>query len=248
MQVPYYNVHKIMAGLLDQHQLLHNSLAFEVLLKMASYFRKRITTLIQTNGTAVWEQVLETETGGMNDVMYKVYAITHDTRHLEMAHLFDKQSWFGPLFNSTDMLGGHHANTHLALTVGGANRFGVIGAQAEEYKRATEFFVRTLRSAHSYTTGGSNYREYWQAAHSQGSSLFIPPSSSSSAAAALEHGVGGGSFGACAACCILLPLTCSLHVEKPGWDCFLLFVHAPGRCRHTKLRQSVGAPMAVVCH
>ena len=37
MQVPYYNVHKIMQGLLDQHQLLGNSQAFEILLNMATY-------------------------------------------------------------------------------------------------------------------------------------------------------------------------------------------------------------------
>ena len=170
MQVPYYNVHKIMQGLLDQHQLLGNAEAFQILLTMATYFNNRITSLINRNGTAVWNQVLETETGGMNDVMYKLYAITRDPKHLRMAHLFDKQTWFAPLMDDTDVLGGNHANTHLALTVGGANRYGVI-ADAE-YRHATEFFVETLRSAHSYSTGGSNFREYWQTAHAQGSSLF----------------------------------------------------------------------------
>jgi len=57
MQVPYYNVHKIMQGLLDQNQLLGNTQAFQMLLKMATYFNNRITTLIKTNGTAVWEEV-----------------------------------------------------------------------------------------------------------------------------------------------------------------------------------------------
>ena len=31
------------------------------------------------------------------------------------------------------------------------------------YRAATEFFLETLRTAHSYSTGGSNFREYWQA-------------------------------------------------------------------------------------
>jgi DUF1680 family protein len=119
MQVPYYNIHKIMQGLLDQNQLLGNTQAFQILLKMATYFNNRITTLIKTSGIAVWEEVLNTETGGMNDVMYKLYAITRDPEHLRMAHLFDKQTWFGPLFKDTDILGGNHANTHLALAVGG---------------------------------------------------------------------------------------------------------------------------------
>jgi len=74
------------------------------------------------------------------------------------------------MINSTDVLGGNHANTHLALAVGGAQRYAVI-ADAE-YKQATQFFLATLRSAHSYSTGGSNFREFWRAAHQQGSSLF----------------------------------------------------------------------------
>ena len=55
----------------------------------------------------------------MNDVMYQLYQLTRDADHLTMAHLFDKQSWFSPIINNTDILANHHANTHLALTVGG---------------------------------------------------------------------------------------------------------------------------------
>ena len=53
-----------MQGLLDQHLLLGNAQALDIVEKMARYFFKRITTLIATNGTTVWERVLNTETGG----------------------------------------------------------------------------------------------------------------------------------------------------------------------------------------
>ena len=65
---------------------------------------------------------------------------------------------------------GHHANTHLALTVGGAARAAVTGDAA--YARGVAFFAEALRKGHSYSTGGSNYREYWATAHQQGSALF----------------------------------------------------------------------------
>lgn len=71
--------------------------------------------------------------------------------------------------NHSDILARHHANTHLALAVGGAQRYATIAD--EEYKDATQFFERTLRQAHSYSTGGSSYREYWTTAHSQGGSV-----------------------------------------------------------------------------
>ena len=115
MQVPYYNVHKIMQGMLDQYVHLDNEQAFGVVKQMASYFYRRITHVIKTNGTAVWEQVLGTEAGGMNDVMYQLYGLTGDLDHLTMAHLFDKPSWFEPMCNGSDVLGGQHANTHLSL-------------------------------------------------------------------------------------------------------------------------------------
>ena len=89
MQVPYYNIHKIMQGLLDQHLLLGNAQAFDIVLKMASYFYRRITHLIATNGTDTWDRVLNTETGGMNDVMYQIYQLTNNSDHLKMATLLD---------------------------------------------------------------------------------------------------------------------------------------------------------------
>jgi len=172
MQVPYYNVHKIMQGMLDQYLLLSNKQALEIVTLMADYFYKRITTLIQTNGTSVWERVLDTEAGGMNDVMYQLYRVSGNADHLTMAHLFDKQKWFGPILNKTDILGGNHANTHLALTVGGAQRFDTIGpAKADSYRTGVEFFVETLTSAHSYSTGGSNFREYWTQPHQFGQTI-----------------------------------------------------------------------------
>jgi DUF1680 family protein len=169
MQVPYYNVHKIMQGLLDQHVILGNEKAFPMVVGMADYFYKRIDTLITQNGTDVWERVLDTETGGMNDVMYQLYSLTNRSTHLRMAHLFDKAAWFDGMLNGTDILANHHANTHLALSVGGAQRYAITGDAS--YKHATEFFAKTLQIAHSYSTGGSNYREYWNAAHQQGASL-----------------------------------------------------------------------------
>lgn len=169
LQVPYYNVHKIMQGLLDQYELLGNEQAYQVVTGMAAYFYRRIEHVLAVNGTAVWEQILGTESGGMNDVMYKLYGHSGLQQHLTMAHLFDKPSWFDPMVAGSDVLAGKHANTHLALAVGGAQRYVTITDTS--YQQATEFFYDTLQTAHSYSTGGSNFREFWQAAHEQGSTL-----------------------------------------------------------------------------
>ena len=158
------------SGLLDQHLLIGTAEALPMVVDMAAYFGRRIDAVLKNNGSAVWDRILETECGGMNDVLYQLYRVTAAPLHLRLAHLFDKQSWFGGLLNGTDILAGHHANTHLALTVGGATRADVLGDSA--YAGAVSFFSKTLSQAHAYATGGSNYREFWNAAHSQGASLF----------------------------------------------------------------------------
>ena len=71
VQVPYYNLHKILQGLLDMHELLGNAEAMQILLNMVDYFYKRIMAIVTNNGTATWNAVLGTEAGGMNDIMYQ---------------------------------------------------------------------------------------------------------------------------------------------------------------------------------
>ena len=68
--VPFYTLHKLMAGLLDQWQYARNEQAFTMVRKMAAWVRGRVERTIQTGGMALWQKVLLTEWGGMNDVLY----------------------------------------------------------------------------------------------------------------------------------------------------------------------------------
>jgi uncharacterized protein len=61
-------IHKIMAGLLDAHELAGSDEAMVVAQDMAAYFFKRIITTLAINGTQHWNKMLEVEFGGMNDV------------------------------------------------------------------------------------------------------------------------------------------------------------------------------------
>jgi uncharacterized protein len=90
---PYYTWHKIMQGLLDVHSYAGNSKAYEMVLDMASYVEKRISKLDEE----VIEKMLYTtqanpsnEVGAMNEVLYKLYKISKNPRHLELAKIFDR--------------------------------------------------------------------------------------------------------------------------------------------------------------
>ena len=79
---PYYVIHKILAGLLDQHKFLGNELALEMVKEEAHYFAVRINKTLEVNGTDHWHKMLDVEFGGMMESMYNLYSITKDPEHL----------------------------------------------------------------------------------------------------------------------------------------------------------------------
>lgn len=65
-----------MAGLLDQHTIAGDPNALKMVTWMAEYFYNRVQNVIQKYTIARHYKSLNEETGGMNDVLYKLYSIT----------------------------------------------------------------------------------------------------------------------------------------------------------------------------
>ena len=166
---PYYVIHKICQGLLDQHQLTPQPSALRILLGMGSYFCDRSEDVVRKYGIDHWHQILNTEFGGMNDVMYKLYLETKNPRWVRCATLFDKPTWYQPLVQGEDILQGLHANTHLAQVNGFASRFDATGDEAAAL--AVMNFFTTVTKNHSYSTGGSNWFEFWGPSQSLGNAI-----------------------------------------------------------------------------
>ncbi|KAK1426301.1 hypothetical protein QVD17_14972 [Tagetes erecta] len=156
---PYYTIHKIMAGLLDQYVLAGNNQALQMVTKMANYFCQRVKNVINMYTIERHWQSLNEEYGGMNDVMYRMYTITGDTNHLLMANLFDKPCFLGPLAIKADELSGFHSNTHIPIVIGSQMRYEVTGDPI--YKEIGMFFMDVINSSHMYATGGTSLGEFW---------------------------------------------------------------------------------------
>ena len=73
---PYYTLHKMLAGLLDMHQLCDNQQALDVLLKQVGWVRMRMDRLTPDAQQAM----LQTEFGGMNDVLASLYGSDRRSR------------------------------------------------------------------------------------------------------------------------------------------------------------------------
>ena len=65
-----------MAGLLDQHTFAGNAQALKMLTWMVDYFYDRVQNVIMKHSIERHWLSLNEETGGMNDVLYKLYALT----------------------------------------------------------------------------------------------------------------------------------------------------------------------------
>jgi DUF1680 family protein len=105
------------------------------------------------------QAMLETEFGGMNDVLANLYAVTGNPEHLRLAKVFDHEAVFGPLAEGRDPLDGLHANTQIPKMIGAAREYELTGE--ERYKAiATTFWTRVV-TARSYANGGHSDDEHF---------------------------------------------------------------------------------------
>jgi DUF1680 family protein len=161
--VPYYTIHKIMAGLLDAHHYLGNTQALQVAEKMAGYFEKRLAAISPDQIERLFRtdksRNPQNEFGAMSDVLAQLYEITGDKKHLDAARLFYREWIMGPLAKGEDHLAGLHGNTHIAQAIGLAHCANLTG-QEEELK-ASENFWRMVTRDHSFVIGGNTFSEWF---------------------------------------------------------------------------------------
>lgn len=153
---PWYTLHKIMAGLLDMYVLARNEQALDVARGMAGW-TKRWTDSLNDEDMA---RVLRVEFGGMNEVLYNLYAVTGEKDYAEAAHRFDHERLFGPLAEGRDELKGLHVNTQIPKIIGAARRYELTGDA--RYRRIAEFFWTQVAQHRSYATGGTSNGEHWR--------------------------------------------------------------------------------------
>ncbi len=152
---PWYTLHKTYSGLRDAYRYTGNRTALEVEIKFAAWAEKILSGLTE----AQTQSMLNTEFGGMNEVLVDLYADTGDTRWLELSSKFEHKAFIFPLRHVQDNLAGKHGNTQIPKLIGSADRFAYTG-DAADFLAASFFFERVARH-HSYATGGNTKDEYF---------------------------------------------------------------------------------------
>jgi DUF1680 family protein len=144
-----------MAGLLDMYVLTGNRQALDVLLKLADW----VDAWTASKQEEHMQDILKTEYGGMNDVLYQLAAVTKDDRWARTGDRFTKKIFFTPLAMRRDELFQLHVNTHVPQVIGAAQRYEI--SSDHRFGDVSSFFWETVAEGRSYVTGGSGNTESW---------------------------------------------------------------------------------------
>lgn len=163
--VPWYNMHKVLAGLVDTYKYTENETALLVAEKLGDWIYERVSKWdLKTN-----QKVLETEYGGMNDCLYELYSYSHKKHHLEAAQKFDEKALFlMAAKGEKNCLDGKHANTQIPKFIGAIKRYNVLKQLGEAkqddeaYLADAEKFFEMVVKRHSFVTGGVSVMEHFR--------------------------------------------------------------------------------------
>jgi uncharacterized protein len=152
---PWYVLHKTYAGLRDAYRYTGNRAALELEINFAAWAENILANL----DDAQLQKMLNTEFGGMNEVLADLYADTGDKRWLDLSRRFDHHAVFDPLARRENILDGLHGNTQVPKIQGHLARYAYTGDKADG--DAAHFFWDIVVKHHSFATGGHGKDEYF---------------------------------------------------------------------------------------
>jgi hypothetical protein len=153
--VPFYNIHKMYAGLRDAWVYCGNEQAKQLFLGFCDWAIDLTAGLTDEQV----ERTLHTEHGGMNEVLADAYAITGDKKYLDVAKRFSHRRLLNPLSQRQDCLDNMHANTQVPKVVG-FERIAELSGD-ETYHNASIYFWDIVTGERSLAFGGNSRREHF---------------------------------------------------------------------------------------
>lgn len=152
---PFYNIHKMYAGLRDAWLYCGNEQAKNLFLKFCDW----AVDITRDLSDEQMEKMLGNEHGGMNEVLADAYAITGEQKYLDCARRFSHRMLLVPLENGKDCLDNMHANTQIPKVIG-YQRIAEL-AHDVQYHNASEYFWEIVTRQRSLALGGNSRREHF---------------------------------------------------------------------------------------
>ncbi len=154
---PWYNIHKLYAGLRDAWSYTGNEEAKAIFLKLCDWAIKISSGLSDEQ----MQSMLNMEHGGINETLADAFAITGDEKYLIAAKRFSHRMLLDAMSSDIDNLDNKHANTQIPKAIG----FQRIAELSDDrkYTESGRFFWQTVTSKRSLAFGGNSRREFFPA-------------------------------------------------------------------------------------
>ncbi len=152
---PWYTVHKILAGLIDNYSLCDNKQALDMAIRMGDWAKHRMDKLSDDQ----MQRMLENEQGGINEGLANLYAITGKKEYLALSERFNHHAVIDPLARREDALDGLHANTQIPKIIGAARQYELTGDP--KLQTTASFFWDVVTRDRSYVIGGNSDGEHF---------------------------------------------------------------------------------------
>jgi hypothetical protein len=152
--VPWYTLHKVLAGLLDAYLYCDNNTALTIAVAAADWTGTIVNGLNEEQRL----KMLNCEHGGMNEVLANIYAITGNEKYLALSRKFHDEFVLGQLAKHIDPMPGKHSNTNVPKAIGCSRRYEITGDERD--KTIATFFWESMVKHHTYVIGGNSNYEY----------------------------------------------------------------------------------------
>lgn len=153
--VPWYNIHKMYAGLRDAWMYGGSEDAREMFLKFCDWGIRLCSGLTDSQ----IEAMLGNEHGGINEIYADAYQMTNDSKYLSMARKLSHKAILDPMSSGVDKLNNLHANTQVPKAVG-FQRIAETGDDDTCFA-AAQFFWETVTQNRSLAFGGNSREEHF---------------------------------------------------------------------------------------
>ena len=151
---PFYTLHKIVQGLIDQYTMCGNETALQVAKGMGDWAYNKLKPLSEETRL----KMIRNEFGGFNEAMYNLYSLTKNEKYLWVARFFYHNDKIDPLKAGNKDLGTNHANTFIPKLLGECRNYELFGQ--EDSRHAAETLFWTLVDDHAFVTGEVSDKEH----------------------------------------------------------------------------------------
>lgn len=152
---PWYTLHKLFSGLIDQYLYSDNQKALEIVTRMADWAYHKLKPLDEVTR----RKMIRNEFGGINESFYNLYAITGDERYRWLARFFYHNEVIDPLKELRDDLGTKHTNTFIPKVLAEARNYEL--TEDEDSRKLSGFFWHTMIDRHTFAPGCSSDKEHY---------------------------------------------------------------------------------------